>query len=159
MFCNGCGTGLQPNFIVCPHCGKPVGAQVSSVTRSRLRSHLSTLGTLWIIAGGFFLLPSLGVFFAAGVAHIAIHDSVVGRALGPLVLTLLGGIFLLVGVGGILVGVGLRNRESWARVVAIVLGIIALIHFPFGTALGVYTLWVLISDDGGAEYRRVAGAV
>jgi hypothetical protein len=157
MFCNGCGTELQASFNVCPKCGKPVGDPVSSVTRSRLQNHLSILGTLWIIVGAFFLLPSLGLFFAGGVAHVAIHDSAVGRMLGPLLLTLLGGIFLLVGVGGILVGLGLRNRQPWARIVAIVLGIIALIHFPFGTALGIYTLWVLMSDEGGAEYRRVAG--
>jgi hypothetical protein len=158
MFCNACGTELQASFNVCPKCGKPVGDPVSSVPRSRLHNHLSLLGTLWIVVGAFFLIPSLGLFFASTAAHLVIHDSIVGRTLGPLVLTLLGGTFLLVGAGGILVGVGLRNRQSWARVVAIVLGIIALVHFPFGTALGIYTLWVLVADEGGVEYRRVAGA-
>jgi hypothetical protein len=39
-----------------------------------------------------------------------------------------------------------------------VLAILALFHPPFGTALGIYTLWVLLSDEGGAEYRRMTAA-
>ena len=39
---------------------------------------------------------------------------------------------------------------------AIVLGCISLIHFPVGTALGVYTLWVLIPEGGEIEYLRLA---
>jgi hypothetical protein len=43
-------------------------------------------------------------------------------------------------------------------VVAIVFGCIALIHFPFGTALGIYTLWVLLPAESEQEYRRSARA-
>src|SRR5579871_4739844 len=158
MFCNGCGSELQPGYRVCPKCGKAIGDPVSAVTRSRLENHLSTLGTLWIVVGILFLLPALGLFFASGVAHFVIHDSVLARMLGPLLLTVIGGTILLIAVGGILVGLGLRDRKPWARVVAIILGVIALFHPPFGTALGIYTLWVLISDEGGVEYRRLSAA-
>jgi hypothetical protein len=41
---------------------------------------------------------------------------------------------------------------------AIVVGIVALLHPPFGTALGIYTLWVLLTDQGGVEYDRLAHA-
>ena len=33
---------------------------------------------------------------------------------------------------------------------------IALIHPPLGTALGVYTLFVLLPDAAGDEYRRMS---
>ena len=102
------------------------------------------------------MLPAFGLFFASGAAHFVIHDSMVARTLGPLLLTVIGGTFLLIAVGGILVGVGLKDRKPWARTVAIVLGVIALFHPPIGTALGIYTLWVLMSDEGGAEYRRLS---
>jgi hypothetical protein len=156
MFCNGCGSELRPGYNVCPKCGKVIGDPVSAVTRSRLENHLSTLGTLWIVVGVLFLLPALGLFFASSVAHFVIQDSVVARTLGPLLLTIVGGTILLIAVGGILVGLGLRDRKPWARVVAIVLGVIALFHPPFGTALGIYTLWVLMSDEGGVEYQRLS---
>ena len=156
MYCNGCGSELQPGYNVCPKCGKVIGDPVSAVTRSRLENHLSTLGTLWVVVGVLFLLPALGLFFAGSVAHFVIQDNVVVRTLGPLLLTIIGGTILLIAVGGILVGLGLKDRKPWARVVAIVLGVIALFHPPFGTALGIYTLWVLMSDEGGVEYRRLS---
>lgn len=156
MYCNGCGSELQPGYNVCPKCGKVIGDPVSAVTRSRLENHLSTLGTLWVVVGVLFLLPALGLFFASSVAHFVIQDNVVARTLGPLLLTIIGGTILMIAVGGIMVGLGLKDRKPWARVVAIVLGVIALFHPPFGTALGIYTLWVLMSDEGGVEYRRLA---
>jgi hypothetical protein len=156
MYCNGCGSELQPGYNVCPKCGKVIGDPVSAATRSRLENHLSTLGTLWVVVGVLFLLPALGLFFASSVAHFVIQDNVVARTLGPLLLTIIGGTILLIAVGGILVGLGLKDRKPWARVVAIVLGVIALFHPPFGTALGIYTLWVLMSDEGGVEYRRLS---
>jgi hypothetical protein len=42
---------------------------------------------------------------------------------------------------------------------AIVLGCIALVHIPFGTALGIYTLWVLLPAESEEEYRRTARAI
>ena len=156
MYCNGCGSELQLGYNVCLNCGKVIGDPVSAVTRSRLENHLSTLGTLWVVVGVLFLLPALGLFFASSVAHFVIQNNVVARTLGPLLLTIIGGTILLIAVGGILVGLGLKDRKPWARVVAIVLGVIALFHPPFGTALGIYTLWVLMSDEGGIEYRRLS---
>ena len=158
MFCNACGSELQAGFNICPKCGRPIGDAVSYVTRTRLQNHLPTLGMLWIVAGALFLIPALILLFISGAVDFLIHQNAIARVLGPLVLTLIGGSILLVAVGGILVGWGLRNREPWARTTAIVLGILAIIHPPFGTALGIYTLWVLLSDDGGVEYRKLASA-
>lgn len=158
MFCNGCGSELQAGFNVCPKCGKAVGDPVSAVTRSRLQNHLSILGVLWIIVGIVFLIPASALFFVSGAAHFVIHDNVFAHTFGPAVMTFIGGTFLVLAVGGILVGIGLRDRKPWARTVAIVLGILSLFHPPVGTALGIYTLWVLISDDGGVEYHRLSPA-
>jgi hypothetical protein len=36
--------------------------------------------------------------------------------------------------------------------------VLALFHPPLGTALGVYSLWVLLADEGGNEYGYLAGA-
>jgi len=123
---------------------------------SRLQSHLSTLGTLWIIAGVFFLVPSVGMFFLGTFARFVIHDNPFAQTFGPIVLSVLAASIMLVALGGILVGWGLRSREPWARAVANVLGILALFHPVLGTALGIYTLWVLLSDDAGVEYGHLA---
>jgi hypothetical protein len=80
----------------------------------------------------------------------------VPRFVAPLVLSIIGGSLFIVAGGGILVGWGLLKFQPWARMAAIVLGIVSLLHPPFGTALGIYTLWVLLSDQGGMEYDRLA---
>ena len=41
---------------------------------------------------------------------------------------------------------------------AIVLGCFNLIDMPFGTALGIYSLWVLLPAQSEEEYRRIARA-
>jgi hypothetical protein len=40
----------------------------------------------------------------------------------------------------------------------IVFGAISLIDIPFGTALGIYTLWVLLPAESEEEYRSMASA-
>jgi len=46
------------------------------------------------------------------------------------------------------VGVPLRRRRPSARLLALMLGAVDLLLLPYGTALGVYALWVLLHEDG-----------
>ncbi len=57
-------------------------------------------------------------------------------------------VFVLVrSLPGVIVGIGLLKFRPWARIGGIVLSILDLIWFPFGTVVGVYGLWVLFSRD------------
>jgi hypothetical protein len=62
---------------------------------------------------------------------------------------------LLGGVGTWYVQIGrsLRHTKSRARQHALILAFPNLLVVPFGTALGAYTLWVLLNDDA----RRLFG--
>jgi hypothetical protein len=60
------------------------------------------------------------------------------------------------GALGALVGIGLLRRERWARPLALVVGVLALLKIPFGTALGIYTLWVLVPAQSAMEYDAIA---
>ncbi len=71
-------------------------------------------------------------------------------------LSFLGAMAILMALTGFLAGFGLLERRPWARGLAIVLGVIALLHPPLGTALGIYTLWVLLPNESEEEYRRTA---
>lgn len=67
------------------------------------------------------------------------------------------GLFFVAGAAvGLFAGWGLYNRQPWARTFTVVLGFISLIDIPFGTVLGIYTLWVLLPADAEAEYRRLS---
>ena len=45
------------------------------------------------------------------------------------------------------VGVLVRRRRHWSRLAALLLGSVDLLLLPYGTALGLYTLFVLLRDD------------
>jgi hypothetical protein len=59
---------------------------------------------------------------------------------------------------GFIAGWGLMQREPWARMIALVLGFISLFNVPFGTAVGVYTLWVLLPAQSQEEYDALVVA-
>jgi hypothetical protein len=57
-------------------------------------------------------------------------------------------VILILSLPGIVAGVGLLKYRPWARVLTIVLSALNLMNIPFGTILGVYGLWVMLSDAG-----------
>ena len=60
---------------------------------------------------------------------------------------------------GFAVGWGLLHLEPWARVLALVLAFLVLfINIPVGTAVGVYTMWVLLPGESEQEYGALRWA-
>ncbi len=158
MFCNQCGIETQAGSVACPHCGRRMGDLGSGLTPSRLERHLQTLGTLWIVIGGLFLVPAVGLMIFGRGVHFVLHEQEPWPGLFQLLLYLAGGSMVILAAGGVCVGMGLMQRAPWARTAAIVLGVLALFHPPFGTALGVYSLWVLLADGRRDEYRYLTRA-
>lgn len=114
-----------------------------------MNTHVKIAGWLWILDG------FLSVFMAiVGVVIIGLTVEDTGSAL----LAGSGAVcFFLPGVVAyILAGYGLLNHKSWARILAIILAILNLILFPIGTALGIYTLWVMFNDEAKVLFE-VAG--
>ena len=162
MFCNTCGAQLQPDFRVCPRCGNTVQGSVPPLAilqQGRVARHIKTLAVLWMIVAAFWLIPAFGILIAGSMVGVfAPMQNEIGRTLGPFVLHLVGSVFLIIAAGGFAVGWGLLQRRPWARIIAIVLGFIALLHPPLATALGIYTLWVLLPADAEREYTQMAEA-
>jgi hypothetical protein len=156
MFCNRCGSAIPEGAVECARCQRRIGDPVRSLAYRRLQGHLHTLSILWIVIGALFMIPALMLLLFGGSVRFVLHNEEPMAELFPVFLYLLGGTLSLLGLGGIGVGLGLKQRRPWARTVAIILGVLALFHPPFGTALGIYTLWVLLADDGGQEYRYLS---
>jgi len=160
MFCSACGAEIQPQFTACPKCQRPLTPAAAAIPPSRLDRHIGILSTLWLITGALFAIPGFILMTMSKIARIAVPATEeVGRFVAPLALSIIGFTLLVIAAGGILVGLGLRSRLPWGRTAAIVLGILSLFHPPLGTALGIYTLWVLLGDQSGAEYQRLARTV
>lgn len=44
---------------------------------------------------------------------------------------------------GAIGGIGLLKSQGWARILVLILSFIGLLNFPIGTAVGIYSIWVL----------------
>jgi hypothetical protein len=52
-------------------------------------------------------------------------------------------------------GWGLHERTQWGRIVAIVAAFLSLLKFPFGTALGIWTLVILMGYRNATLYDQL----
>lgn len=116
--------------------------------------HVKILAVLHIVTGVIAAL--IGVLAMLALGGLGILAGAVSREEHAFVaLPLLGGIGLLVfilmlvlSIPGIVAGLGLLKLRSWARILTVVLSALHLFNVPFGTALGIYGLWVLLSNEG-----------
>lgn len=113
--------------------------------------HVDFLGVLFIVWGLLTTVIGLSTL-ALGVgaaALIAASDRPASFAASftAAAFTSLAIIAILWGLAHVAVGLPLRKRRHWSRLGAMVLGSIDLILLPYGTALGIYALWVLIRQD------------
>jgi hypothetical protein len=154
MFCDRCGTELQPGQNFCPNCGKAIGTPLAPPARSRIGGHVRLLGILWLAISGIRLIPGLVLITLFQPDIQLLPPDVPGFV--PVLIHSLGLLFLAGAVLGIITGWGLLQRQSWARMLAIVFGCFSLLDIPFGTALGIYTLWVLLPAKSEEEYRQMA---
>jgi uncharacterized membrane protein (DUF2068 family) len=167
MFCDACGTQLQANQQHCSGCGKAItGTIVGYPLRSRIQEHVRLLAILWFAFGAFEILGGLVLMVLANTLFVHIGEASAmnsGSGVPPLgflhpLMTVIAAFVLAKGAVGLVAGWGLLNREPWGRVLALVLGFIALIHVPLGTALGIYTLWVLLPANAEDEYAKYRAA-
>ncbi len=113
--------------------------------------HITVLGWLYIILGAFGIVAGLIVFMAV-VGGGLISGDRTAIAITSLVGSAVGGVLFVLSVPGVIAGAGLLAYRPWARILALVLGILNLMNFPLGTALGVYTMWVLLQDETDARF-------
>ena len=129
-------------------------------------THVKVLAVLYIVFGALGILAAFAVMAAFGIAGVASAAAVGSDADAWVALPIIGitgtalAVFLLlVSLPGVIAGIGLLRFRPWARVLTIVLSVLNLINLPFGTALGVYGLWVMLSDEGAKLFVRQPGTV
>jgi hypothetical protein len=174
MYCDGCGRPFNPGTQYCGACGKQLmtgsahpSVQTAGMGRAvadgRVTRNINLVAGFWL-ANGILRLMGLGwlvifrrLFFDGGWGwpltnwEPAFHSLMWGGLFS-------GGVFLgFFGLVHLLLAWGLHQRQPWARVLGIVVACLALIRIPFGTALGIYTLWVLAPERSRREYDEMAG--
>jgi hypothetical protein len=62
-------------------------------------------------------------------------------------------VIVILSAPGLIAGIGLLRFRPWGRILGIVISALDLVSVPIGTALGVYGLWVLLSNETEALFR------
>jgi hypothetical protein len=170
MYCDKCGAQLNAGAQYCGSCGKavapgatptPAAATPGAVTAAggRVRKHVNLLAILWL-ANGILRLLTVSGFMLFGQMFWPGWHWMGPRAWGfdsfwPGGLFSLGIFLGFFGVLHLVLAWGLFERQHWARTLGIVLGIFALIRPPFGTVLGIFTLWVLAPEASAREWGQM----
>jgi hypothetical protein len=130
-----------------------------------MKRHADFLALLYLAWGAIFAL--------VGVAGLALMAGalIIGQSQGPVTVSsdiaadvtafafgVLSIIALLWGVLHVGLGAMLRRYRPWARLGALGLAVINVVLFPFGTALGAYACWVLLTDEGRRLFVADGGA-
>ena len=111
--------------------------------------HIRILAWLWVVRGLLLSFAAVVTFiscFVGGLFSGSIIETFVTGVIGLVI----GFALFLFALPSFAVGMGLLDGKSWARVLAMVLGVFSFFDIPLGMALCIYTFWTLWSND--ADY-------
>jgi hypothetical protein len=112
----------------------------------KIEDHLKIVAYIRIGVGSLFLLGAIFLFLICTIPGIAIgdHETMAILVASGTVLSL---IPLVLAVWDLTSGIGLLKRRRWARILVLISGALDLFAFPVGTAIGIYTIWVLMQKE------------
>lgn len=119
--------------------------------------HLGLLGRLHVLMGAFAILCGLALAVLAAGTRAAAGDlglEPADSAPGVWILAFCGGVLIVGGVALFTTGRALDRRSTGGRLAALLLAVPNLAMVPFGTALSVYSFWVLLNDEARQAFGR-----
>jgi hypothetical protein len=165
MFCSGCGQAIEPGQGFCPRCGRPVAPIVPPgfdprFVLSSYAGKVRVLGILWLVWAGLSLIFG---FAGLAFAHAFLSGAFGSWMHGPMPPTWVFPVALHFAwlflasrvVLAAVAGWGLLEHTEWGRIVAIIAAIVSLIKIPFGTALGIATLIILLGYRNSTLYEQL----
>ncbi|MCP4633876.1 MAG: hypothetical protein GY855_13195 [candidate division Zixibacteria bacterium] len=111
-----------------------------------MREHVKAVA--WLQIG----LSIIGVLIAFTIAlllwgiGLSIHDHTAEMIIS-IIAPMIAVFAAVTALPSIIGGIFLLKYKEWSRILVIIVSFIDLICFPIGTAVGVYSLWVLLNDD------------
>lgn len=122
-----------------------------------MRHHIDVLGLLHMVWGVFAAMAGVSLAILAAGTNAAVNAATadtVGSSAAVWLLGATGAFLFFAGVALMMTGRRLRAAQPGARSAALVLALPNLLILPFGTALGVYTYWVLLNNDARDAFGR-----
>ena len=113
-----------------------------------MKTHVQIVAALHIAFGALSLLAAITVFAFFGMAGTIVlsHGEHEAASRVSIVAVVLSGFLVVLALPGIIGGWALFTDRSWGRPFVMMLGVLQLFNIPFGTVLGIYTLWALLHE-------------
>ncbi|MFH1143175.1 MAG: hypothetical protein V1774_01360 [Candidatus Eisenbacteria bacterium] len=111
-----------------------------------MKNHVTLVGVMHLAFGALGILTSLvvaGVLLGAGI----LSGEEESFAILSLLAYLTTGFVFVLSLPAVIGGIGLLKRRPWARVMILIVAVLDLINIPLGTAMGIYSLWVLLHSE------------
>ena len=129
-----------------------------------MHTHVKVIGALNVVLGAFGLLIAVATMLIFGGATWLVGatggpDAATAIPILGLTGAALSTFLLVLSLPALVIGIGLLQRRAWARVAGIVISLLNLFNFPFGTLIGVYGLWVLFAKDTERVFTTHAEAL
>ncbi len=118
-----------------------------------MQNHITILGALYIALGALGVLAAIVVFVSIVSGGLLSGDAQ-ALAITSGVGTVIALFILLISAPGIIGGIGLLKRKSWARILVIILACLNLLNIPFGTILSIYALWAMTRPETQQMFSR-----
>ena len=115
-----------------------------------VQQHITVLGWLYIVGNALFLIVGGFVFLLLTGIGFGSRDAEAVRIL-PIVGISIGLLLVALPLPGLAAGYGLLTHKPWARILALVVGVLSLLNFPLGTIIGIYT-FVVLMQPAAADY-------
>lgn len=122
-----------------------------------IESHKRTLGIIHIVYGSLIAITFLFIGSLVSILFPFISEEIandVGRDADEIlfmVSSIIRTIFILLlifsALPSIVGGIGLLQKKSWGVVIALIAGCVSIFSFPFGTAVGVYSIYVFVENN------------
>jgi hypothetical protein len=119
----------------------------------KMEQHIMLAGALRIGAGALGIMIAIIVFVAVAGGGLISGDRE-AIAITSMVGSIIAAVLIIFSIPDIIAGIGLLKRRPWARILTLILSCIDLIEIPFGTALGAYSLWVLLNDETAEIFKN-----
>jgi Na+-translocating ferredoxin:NAD+ oxidoreductase RnfA subunit len=125
-----------------------------------MQQHIRILAILNIVYGAMVALAGVIVLVVfgglAGFAGMSRDsDTATGAGFFGILGIVIAGVIFVIAAPSIIAGFGLMKYAPWARILTIILSALHLLSVPFGTALGIYGLWVLLKPESEVLFSRV----
>jgi membrane-associated protease RseP (regulator of RpoE activity) len=120
-----------------------------------MEKHINIVAALQIGLSIFNLLIALLIFTVLKLVGGFVDEPNANTILS-LVADIISIVFIVLSLPGIFAGIGLYKRKEWARILTLVLSVLEIFNFPFGTAIGVYSIWALIQPENVSTFQRVS---